>query len=58
MIKYYAKQILQGLNYLHTNKIQKIIHLDLKGANVLVDNDGSVKLTDFGSIKILENSFS
>lgn len=46
---------MQGLIYLHENKV---VHGDLKGANVLVDKDGKVKLTDFGCSKLFENSFS
>ena len=45
-IRYYTKQILRGLVFLHEKKIK---HLDLKCSNVLTNNDGIVKLCDFGS---------
>ena len=52
MIKLYARQILLGLQYLHANKI---MHRDIKGANILVDNTGLVKLADFGASKEIED---
>ncbi|KAJ6585723.1 kinase-like domain-containing protein, partial [Mycena capillaripes] len=38
-------EIIQGLEYLHS---RNIIHGDLKGANILIDEDWSARLTDFG----------
>ncbi|CAO2201855.1 unnamed protein product [Urochloa humidicola] len=51
VIKKYTKQLLHGLEYLHRNGI---IHRDIKGANILVDNKGCIKLADFGASKQVE----
>eukprot|EP00439_Symbiodinium_sp_Y106_P040120 s3073_g4.t3 len=46
----YARQVLQGLHYLHTRK-PTVLHRDLKTANILLGPDGVVKLADFGCAK-------
>ncbi|KAI8566229.1 hypothetical protein RHMOL_Rhmol02G0023900 [Rhododendron molle] len=48
VIRMYTKQLLLGLEYLHENGI---MHRDIKGANILVDNKGCIKLADFGASK-------
>ncbi|KAL7177697.1 hypothetical protein ACSBR2_030960 [Camellia fascicularis] len=48
VIRMYTKQLLLGLEYLHRNGI---MHRDIKGANILVDNKGCIKLADFGASK-------
>ncbi|XWS71367.1 hypothetical protein CRYUN_Cryun03dG0132700 [Craigia yunnanensis] len=47
-------QIFQGLVYLN-KRVQKIIHYDLKPGNVLFDELGVAKVTDFGLSKIVED---
>lgn len=52
MIQSFTRQILCGLEYLHRNGI---IHRDIKGANMLTDSAGNVKLADFGASKKIED---
>lgn len=50
LIANFTRQILIGLAYLHR---KNIIHRDIKGANILIDVKGCVKITDFGISKKL-----
>lgn len=47
MISCYARQIVQGLEYLHSNGL---VHCDIKGSNILVSETGA-KIADFGCAK-------
>jgi len=53
----HAKELLQGLVYLHTRD-PHVLHRDIKGANILVGLDCSVKLSDFGCSKRSTESLS
>lgn len=55
LVRNWVRQILSGLNYLHE---RDIIHRDIKGANMLVDNKGGIKITDFGISKKIDDSMS
>ncbi|GJP80246.1 hypothetical protein CLOP_g10478, partial [Closterium sp. NIES-67] len=50
VIRMYNAGLMTGLSYLHYNHI---MHRDIKGANILVDNKGCIKLADFGASRKL-----
>lgn len=48
--RFYGAEILDSIAYMHS---RGVIHRDLKPENVLLDRDMHVKITDFGTAKIL-----
>ncbi|KAK9153170.1 hypothetical protein Sjap_000650 [Stephania japonica] len=48
-----ALDIARGMNYLHENKPEAIIHRDLEPSNILRDDSGHLKVADFGVSKLL-----
>ncbi|KAG1330247.1 putative serine/threonine-protein kinase [Cocos nucifera] len=44
-IKCYMQQLLRGLDHCHS---RGVLHRDIKGSNLLIDNNGILKIADFG----------
>jgi cyclin-dependent kinase 12/13 len=44
-VKCYLQQILRGLDHCHN---RGVLHRDIKGSNLLLDNSGILKIADFG----------
>ncbi|KAK8970183.1 putative serine/threonine-protein kinase [Platanthera guangdongensis] len=44
-VKCYMQQLLCGLDHCHT---RGVLHRDIKGSNLLIDNNGILKIADFG----------
>lgn len=49
------KAILEGLNYLHTH-YPPLVHNDITPRNILLTNDGAVKIIDLGHLSYVKNS--
>lgn len=55
LIQYLTSQVLEGLSYLHS---RGILHRDMKADNVLLDQDGICKISDFGISKKSKDIYS
>ncbi|MCL7040762.1 hypothetical protein MKW94_028485 [Papaver nudicaule] len=44
-VKCYMQQLLRGLDHCHS---RGVLHRDIKGSNLLIDNSGVLKIADFG----------
>ncbi|KAK1302981.1 putative serine/threonine-protein kinase [Acorus calamus] len=50
-IKCYMQQLLRGLDHCHG---RSILHRDIKGSNLLIDNNGTLKIADFGLASVFD----
>ncbi|XP_020111597.1 probable serine/threonine-protein kinase At1g54610 [Ananas comosus] len=44
-VKCYMQQLLRGLDHCHS---RGVLHRDIKGSNLLIDNNGNLRIADFG----------
>ena len=55
VVAYVLREALQGLAYLHANNV---IHRDVKGQNILMTDNGEVRLIDFGVSAQMRDKFA
>lgn len=54
LARYYFAQLIEGLSYCHENGV---CHRDLRLENLLLDNDGMLKITDFGQARMFKKGW-
>ncbi|KAJ6842213.1 putative serine/threonine-protein kinase [Iris pallida] len=52
-VKCYMQQLLRGLDHCHS---RGVLHRDIKGSNLLIDNSGNLKIADFGLASFFDPS--
>ncbi|KAK7244289.1 hypothetical protein RIF29_39109 [Crotalaria pallida] len=50
-VKCYMQQLLRGLDHCHSCGV---LHRDIKGSNLLIDNNGVLKIADFGLASVFD----
>ncbi|KAK1441537.1 hypothetical protein QVD17_07515 [Tagetes erecta] len=50
-VKHYMRQLFSGLKYCHDHQV---LHRDLKGSDLLLNNNGALKIADFGSASFFD----
>ncbi|KEH24541.1 cyclin-dependent kinase [Medicago truncatula] len=53
-IKCYMNQLLSGLEHCHN---RRVLHRDIKGSNLLIDNEGILKIADFGLASFFDPNY-